>query len=121
MKKAFIITRYATDNKHAEQDNLDTAKYACYHTEQAGFEPVCPRLQPSETDITAMMQPCDIVRQYGASVDAEMAAQLEIAEKLGKSVEIFNSIGIPKADWNGEKFKNDPEYQALCAEAGRPL
>lgn len=134
MKTVFITTRHETDAVHTDEKNLERARYACEHTMLKGLAPVCPRLFHTDSALDddieraqyrtmadSLIETCDEVHQYGASVDAVMAADLATAAKLGKPVKIYNSIGVPKNEWNSVKFKDDPDYKAACKIEGRTL
>lgn len=134
MKTVFITTRHETDERHTDEENLNRAKYACEHTMLKGLAPVCPRLFYADSTLNdeterdqyrnmadALIEACNEVHQYGASVDAVMAADLATAAKLGKPVKIYNSVGIPKNEWNSVKFKDDPDYKTACKAEGRTL
>lgn len=134
MKTVFIVTRHETDGRRTDEENLNRAKYACQLAMTKGLAPVCPRLFYTDSALEdeeertqyrsmadAMIEACDEVHQYGASVDAVMAADLETAARLGKPVKIYNSVGIPKNEWNSVKFKDDPAYKAACEAEGHTL
>ena len=69
----------------------------------------------------AFLAVCDEVWQWGATVSAGMAAELDLAKELGIPIKVFNSIGVPRDQWNSVKFAGVPEYEEACRKAGKTL
>lgn len=135
MKKVFICSRYRADEKHTTEDAVARALYACTYALIKGYAPIAPHLyltrcldDNNSADRALGMAAgreflavCDEVWQWGATVTEGMATELAYAEELGIPIKVFNSIGIPYADWNSVKFANNPDYIAACEEAGKAL
>lgn len=127
MKKVFICSRYRADKTHTVDEAVSRALYACAVAVDKGCAPIAPHLylprclddnDPAERAAgmaagRAFLSACDEVWQWGATITEGMAAELAYAEELGIPIKVFNSIGIPYADWNGVK------YPDICPEDAR--
>ena len=85
-----------------------------------GYAPFAPHLlyprflddnEPDERALgmaagKAWLAVCDELWQWGATISAGMAEEIALAHELGIPVKVFNSHGIPKERWNGERLKN---------------
>ena len=117
MKKVYICSRYRGDKNHPVSANVERALFACSYALNKGYAPIAPHLlyprclddeDPREREIglnaaREWIPTCDELWQWGASVSTGMAAEIEYAEQCGIPVRVFNSIGIPKEKWNGQK------------------
>ena len=135
MKKVFICSRYRADEKHTTEDNVRRAVFACACAAAKGYAPYAPHLYlprcfddryPAERELgmavgRAFLAVCDEVWQWGATVSAGMAAELDLAKELGIPIKVFNSIGVPRDQWNSVKFAGVPEYEEACRKAGKTL
>lgn len=120
MKKVYICSRFRPDENHSVDDNIRRALYACEIAITKGYAPFAPHLiyprfldddEPNERTLgmeagKAWLAACDELWQWGASVSEGMAEEITFARTLGIPVKVFNSIGIPKDRWNGERLKN---------------
>jgi hypothetical protein len=95
------------DENHTVSVNVKRALYACDIALSRGYAPIAPRLlcSPYLDDHypkaqKAWLSACDELWQWGASISEEMAAEIALAQNLGITVKVFNSIGIPKERWN---------------------
>lgn len=121
MKKIYICSRYRADEKHTTQGNIDRALFACGFALSKGYAPIAPHLiyprclddlDPSDRELglraaRVWITACDELWQWGASVSDGMAQEIAIAKEAGIPIKVFNSIGIPKHLWNGEKLKRE--------------
>lgn len=127
MKKVYICSRYRADETHTVEDAVSSALYACTVAVNKGCAPIAPHLylprclddnDPVERAAgmaagRAFLAVCDEVWQWGKTITEGMAAELAYAKELGIPIKVFNSIGIPCADWNGVK------YPDTCPEDAR--
>jgi len=118
MKKVFICSRYRPDERHTTQEAERNAWYACGMAIDRGFVPIAPQvyiphcLSYSEPEDRAigmaigreLLKLCDEVWQWGKTVTEGMAEILTYARELGKPIQVYNTIGIPYAEWNTVKF-----------------
>jgi hypothetical protein len=118
LKKVFICSRYRADEKHTTEANISRALFACTIALSKGCSPIAPHLylprclndnNPHERALgmaagREFLAVCDEVWQWGATVSEGMAAELALAREMGIPIKVFNSIGIPYADWNGVKY-----------------
>ena len=114
IKKVFICSQYRANEKHTTEDNITRALYACKCAISRGYAPYAPHLylprclddnDPTERALgievgKAFLASCDEVWQWGATVSEGMALELDYASKLGIPIKVFNSIGIPREEWN---------------------
>lgn len=135
MKKVYICSRYRADDTHTVEDAVSHALYACYVAVSKGYAPIAPHLylprclddnDPNERAAgmaagREFLAVCDEVWQWGATVTEGMAAELAYAKELGIPIKVFNTVGIPREEWNSVKYANDPDYIAACKNAGKTL
>lgn len=121
MKKIYICSRYRADDRHTVESNIERALYACTIALNKGCAPIAPHLiyprclddeDTADRELglraaRAWIAVCDELWQWGASVSEGMAQEIAIAKEAGIPVKVFNSIGIPKHLWNGEKLKQE--------------
>ncbi|GHU35468.1 hypothetical protein FACS1894105_04250 [Clostridia bacterium] len=127
MKKVFICSRYRADEMHTVEDAVSSALRACGRAIYKGYAPYAPHLylpqclyddSPDERAMgmavgQTFLEVCDEVWQWGKTVTEGMAAELAYAEKLGKPIKVFNTIGIPYEQWNSVKYADNPDYQEV--------
>ena len=120
MKLVYICSRYRADERHTVEENIGRALYACSVALSKGYAPFAPHLiyprvlddndpEDRQLGMKAALNwliGCEELWQWGATVSEGMALEIEIAQKAGIPVKVFNSIGIPKEHWNSEKAKN---------------
>ena len=118
MKRVYICSRFHPDEKHTKEENIHRALFACTIALERGYAPFAPHLiypncldddDPRERSIgiaagNAWLAACDELWQWGATVSEGMAAEIRLAQELNIPVKVFNSIGIPREQWNGVKF-----------------
>ena len=114
MKKVFICSRYHANEKYTTEDNVRRALYACTHALMKGYAPIAPHLylprclddnDPTERELgmaagREFLAACNEVWQWGATITEGMLSELAYAEELGIPIRVFNSIGIPRENWN---------------------
>jgi len=118
MKKVFICSRYRPDERHTVEEAVNSALLACSVAIQHGYAPYAPHLyvpnclnDDDPGDRTKGMEigmeflkACDEVWRWGFTVTDGMRSELDYAEKLGKPIKVFNTIGIPYEQWNSVRF-----------------
>lgn len=118
VRKVFICSRYRPDERHTVQDAVSSALSACGQAIHSGCIPIAPHVylprcldynRPEERAIgiafgRELMKLCDEVWQWGKTVTEGMAEDLAYARELGKPIQVYNTIGIPHAEWNTVKF-----------------
>lgn len=135
MKKVFICSRYRADATHTVEEAVQSALFACHFAVSKGYAPIAPHLylprclddnDPAERAAgmeawRAFLAVCDEVWQWGKTVTEGMAAELALAAELGIPIKVYNTIGIPREQWNSEKYAGNPDYTAACEKAGAML
>ncbi|MEG0542439.1 MAG: DUF4406 domain-containing protein [Angelakisella sp.] len=135
MKKVFICSRYRADATHTFVEAVNSALFACYYAINKGCAPIAPHLylprcldesDPVERDAgmaagREFLAVCDEVWQWGKTITAGMAAELAYAEELGIPIKVYNTIGIPREDWNSERYADNADYATACEKAGAEL
>lgn len=128
MKKVFICSRYRADERHTVEEAVSSALSACGHAIQKGYAPIAPHLyiprclddsNPEERAAgmaigREFLKMCDEVWQWGKTVTEGMAEELAYAKKLGKPIKVFNTHGIPYAQWNTVRFADRLSTEELA-------
>ena len=124
MKKVFICSRYRADATHTVDEALSSAAHACAFAIRKGCAPIAPHLylplclddnDPAEREAgmaagRAFLAVCDEVWQWGKTITAGMAAELEYAKELDIPIKVYNTLGIPYEAWGSVLYGE--EYDA---------
>ena len=119
MKKVYICSRYRADDRHTVESNIERALYACSIALSKGYAPIAPHLiyprclddaEPQDRALgmnaaRVWIPVCDELWQWGATISEGMAQEIALAAENGIPIKVFNSIGIPQHQWNGEKLR----------------
>ena len=117
MKRVFICSRLRPDERHTLEQNLRRASLGCITAMTKGYAPIAPHLMyihflnddtPSDREAginagLALLRVCDELWQWGATISEGMAREIALAKKLGIPIRVFNSLGVPKEQWNREE------------------
>jgi len=128
MKKVFICSRYRADERHTVEEAVGSALSACGLAIRKGCAPIAPHVyipkclddnDPMERAAgmaigRELLKMCDEVWQWGKTVTEGMAEELAYAKKLGKPIKVYNTIGIPYAQWNTVRLAGKVSAEELA-------